>query len=200
MNKFSLDSGRQSQKKKTRQNIISSTQELMSKGTPFSLEDVAEHSNTSRATVYRYFSNIDILCSEAVLDIQTKPTDKLVEECEHLPLSEQILYIQNYFNQLAINNEVAFRKYLSVYLKDEFSEDKSSLRGARRTAALHLILSPFKKKLGEETYTKLIVSACTLMGFEPLIVTKDVCGLDSKSSKEYLSWSLEMLLKGCGVN
>ena len=72
MNNFSLNTGRQSQKKKTRQNILETTQKLLSKGQKFTLEDVAKHSNTSRATVYRYFSNIDILCSEASIDINTK--------------------------------------------------------------------------------------------------------------------------------
>lgn len=194
MNNFSLNTGRQSQKKKTRQNILETTQKLLSKGQKFTLEDVAKHSNTSRATVYRYFSNIDILCSEASIDINTKSPETLFEECKHLPLTNQILYIQDYYNQLSIDNEVAFRKYLSIYLKEDFSDTKKSIRGARRTAALELVLSPYKKQLGKD-YKNLIVSATTLMGIESLITTKDVCLLKNSTAKKTLCWALETLLK-----
>lgn len=199
MNKFSLNTGRQTQKKKTRQKILDSAQNLMTIGKPFSLEDVAKHSNTSRATVYRYFSNIDILCSEAGIDIHTKSPEKLVEECNHLPITEQILYIQNYYNKLAIDNEAAFRKYLSIYLKEDYSNQKNSVRGARRASALILALQPFKRKISKNNYQNLIASATALMGIEPLITTKDVCKLSNNDAKSALSWGLEMLLKGSGI-
>jgi hypothetical protein len=168
----------------------------MAKGKSYSLEDVAEHSNTSRATVYRYFSNIDILCSEAGIDINTKPPEELVEECKHLPIIEQVLYIQDYYNQLAIDNEIAFRKYLSVYLKEDYSKKKKLVRGARRTATLKLILEPYKEKMGGKNYKNLINSATSLMGIEPLITTKDVCKLSNNEAKKTLAWGLELILKG----
>lgn len=196
MNTISLKSGRQSQKRKTRQNILASAQKLLSMGQPFTLEDVAKHSKTSRATVYRYFSNIDILCSEAGIDFHTKTPEELIEDSKHLSLLEQILYVQNYFNELSFNNEAAFRKYLSVYLKEDFTNKIGTVRGARRTATLELVLESYKKKLGESTYKKLIANATVLMGIEPVIITKDVVGLDNSSAKKSLAWGFEMLLKG----
>ena len=41
-----------------------------------------------------------------------------------------------------------------------------------------------------------MVLATTLMGMEPFIVTKDVCGLDNEASKEVLRWGLELIIKG----
>jgi len=35
-----------------------------------------------------------------------------------------------------------------------------------------------------------------LMGIEPLIVTKDVCGLDNRESIELMKWGMELMLKG----
>ena len=194
MNKFSLETGRQSQKKKTRQHILEATQKLLSEGGSFSLEDVAKYSETSRATVYRYFSNIDILCSEAAIDLNTKSPETLLNECRELSLTDQILYLQNYFNELTIENEAAFRKYLSVYLKEDFSANKKSVRGARRTAALKLVLEPYKKSLGTD-YNNLIVASTALMGIEPMITAKDVCLLDNKAAKSHLKWGLKLLLK-----
>ena len=198
MKNMSLDTGRKTQKKKTRQKLLETTQKLLSTGKSFNLEDVAKHSNTSRATVYRYFSNIDILCSEAGIDIKTKTPESLVEECKDLPIIEQILFIQEYYNQLTINNEGAFRKYLSVYLKEDYSDTKKSVRGARRTATLELALKPFKSKLGKN-YQNLIATATALMGIEPMITSKDVCNFDNNQAKKSLTWALKTILENCNL-
>lgn len=198
MNNMSLTTGRQSQKKKTRQKLLETAQELLSKGLSFTLEDVAQHSNTSRATVYRYFSNIDILCSEAGIDIHTKSPEILIQESKHLSVLEQILFIQDYYNQLSLDNEPGFRKYLSIYLKEEISVSKKSVRGARRTATLELALKPYKKQLGND-YQNIITSATVLMGIEPMITTKDVCKLKNKSAKQSLAWALKTLLENYGL-
>ncbi|WP_250433725.1 TetR/AcrR family transcriptional regulator [Hanstruepera flava] len=198
MKNISLDTGRKTQKKKTRQKLLETTQKLLSTGKSFTLEDVAKHSKTSRATVYRYFSNIDILCSEAGIDINTKSPESLVEACKDLPIIDQILFIQDYYNRLSINNEAAFRKYLSVYLKEDFSVSKKSVRGARRTATLKLALQPYKSQLGEN-YQNIIASATALMGIEPMITAKDVCKLNNTQAQKSLSWALKTLLQNCGL-
>ncbi|MBR9913476.1 MAG: TetR/AcrR family transcriptional regulator [Algicola sp.] len=191
-----LETGRKAQKKKTRKQLLQSAQDLLSLGKPFSLEDVAKHSNTSRATVYRYFSNIDVLCSEAGLDIHTKSPDTLFDEFQHLSIIERIIAIQNYYNQLALDNEMAFRTYLSVYLKD----DKSATRGSRRVESLKLALSPVRDQIQKKEYHHLIHSATILMGIEPMIAAKDVCQLSNEKAIETLKWTLQILLEKTILN
>ncbi|WP_370477489.1 TetR/AcrR family transcriptional regulator [Tamlana flava] len=194
MSNISLNTGRSEQKQKTRRKILDSAKELLQKGEKMSLENVAEASKISRATIYRYFSNIDILCSEAGLDIFTHSTETIFQESKHLPIIERILYIQNYFNDLAINNEPAFRKYLSIYLDEDVSLKKESLRGSRRTAALKLALIPYKSDLDISVYNYLINVSTSLMGIEPIITTKDVCHLNNEDAKESLAWGLKIIL------
>jgi hypothetical protein len=198
MNNISLSTGRQSQKRQTRQKLLRTAQILLAKGQPFTLEDVAKQSNTSRATVYRYFSNIDILCSEAGIDINTKSPETLVEESKHLTLIDQILFIQDYYNQLSLDNEAAFRKYLSVYLKEDFLTLQKSVRGARRTTTLELALKPYKKQLGKD-YQNIITSSTILMGIEPMITAKDVCKLKNDKVKKSLSWALKTILNNYDI-
>ncbi|UKM65650.1 TetR/AcrR family transcriptional regulator [Flavobacteriaceae bacterium GSB9] len=195
MSNISLNTGRTKQKQKTRRKILDTTKELLKKGEKLSLEKVAKASSVSRATIYRYFSNIDILCSEAGLDMFTSSTTTIFQDIKDLPITERILYIQNYFNDLAIDNEPAFRKYLSIYLNEDVSNKKESLRGSRRTAALKLALVPYRNKLDAQTYNNLIATATSLMGIESIICAKDVCNLDNRTSKEALSWGLKTILK-----
>lgn len=200
MSNISLDTGRSKQKQKTRQKILDTTKQLLQKGQNLSLEDVAEASGISRATIYRYFSNIDILCSEASLDVFTYSTAAIFQETKDLPIIERILYIQNYFNDLALDNEPSFRKYLSIYLKQDMSNKKESIRGSRRTAALKLALIPYRNQLDSTVYNHLITAATALMGIEPIIISKDVCHLDNNEAKKSLTWGLKTILQSVFKN
>ncbi len=175
--------------------ILASTKRLMQDERKISLEDVAKEARISRATIYRYFSNIELLILEASLDIQHKSPDQLLEDVETMSLTERIFYIQKHYNKLARENEVGFRRYLSAVLSESITS-KEKLRGARRIKSLNKALKPFKSKLNEPTYTRLINISSVLMGIDSLVVCKDVCNLSSKESETVLRWGLEMILKG----
>ncbi|WP_136482556.1 TetR/AcrR family transcriptional regulator [Cognatitamlana onchidii] len=193
MTNSSLNTGRSKQKQLTRQNILRTTQKLLEQQTPLTLEEVAQAAGISRATIYRYFSNIDVLYSEASLDLVTHSTASIFKDIEHLSVVDRILHIQSYFNKLALRNEMAFRTYLSIYLKE--SETAKSTRGSRRTAALKLAIQPYRHQIPKKDYQKLITVATALMGIEPFVVGKDVCGLTSEETEKHLNWGLKTILE-----
>jgi len=192
MNEY-LNSGRSNQKLKTRNKILSSAQKLLNKETFFSLDEVAEVSGLSRATVYRYYSNVELLAAEAALNIYTHPPEKIYSDLKEQDLTEKILGIQRYFNQLAIDHEASFRKFLSIALSTTQDIPK---RGARRTETVKLALEQHKTNWPPQVLQNFIYIATVLMGIEPLIVTKDVCQLDDKQSSDVLRWGLQMLIRG----
>lgn len=195
MNKLPLDKGRVHQKLKTRVSILSAAKRLMKKSEKITLEDVAKEANISRATIYRYFSNIDLLIMEASLDIQHLSADQIKEETNELSLVERILFIQEHYNSLAQKNETGFRRYLSAALTESIT-NKKKVRGARRVESLKKSLEPFKARLPKEQYERLINIASVLMGIDALIVAKDVCGLNNDESSELLKWGIQMIVKG----
>ncbi|CAN0601537.1 unnamed protein product, partial [Ectocarpus sp. 12 AP-2014] len=65
MNDDYINTGRKNQKQETRDKIIESAQYFLNKGIEFNLEDVAGRTGVSRATIYRYYSNVQILAEEA---------------------------------------------------------------------------------------------------------------------------------------
>ena len=194
MNSVSLSSGRKIQKQKTRLKILNTVQELLKQGKKLSLEDVAKASNISRATIYRYFSNIDLLCSEASLELLTNSTENTFLETQHFPIIDRILYIQDYFNELAINNEAAFRKYLSIYLKEDDSYKTKISKSSKRMAALKLALIPYRNQIDRDVYNKLLSVSTALMGIESIITSKDICNLNNRETKASLAWGLRIIL------
>ncbi len=186
-----FNSGRTNQKLETRSKILASAQFFLSKGVKFNLEDVAKKSGISRATVYRYYSSVDVLSTEAGLDISTKSPENIHKELSNLSFDKQILGIQDYFNNLAIRHENTFRKYLSTVVVSDALEAK---RGARRKRTLKLALeSTLLSKKDKEDFSNIFT---ILMGIEPLIVSKDVCGLDNKESIRLLKLAMKSMLKG----
>ncbi len=187
-----LGTGRRNQKLKTRDKILKNTQSLMENGEDFTLEDVAKKAEISRATIYRYYSRVDILAAEAVLDLNTKSSEEIIDEVKNLDLKDAIIAIQEYFNNLTLDHETGFRKYMSVILS---AEQNIKMRGARRKKTLLMLLQERTSDMNPTEREKLANLATVLMGIEPLVVTKDVCHLNNEQSKEVLSWGLKKILE-----
>lgn len=187
--------GRIKQKLQTRSEILKAARVMMHKKKKITIADIAKKANISRATMYRYYSNIDILFTEASLHIQHKTPDQLSEEVQEMNLKDRILHIQNHYMVSAQKNEVGFRRYLSAVLTESIVS-KKQLRGARRVESLNKALEPFKVNLDNDTFKKLISTSSVLMGIDPLITCKDVCKLNNEETNETLEWAIEMLVKG----
>ena len=166
----------------------------MARGTVFNLEDVTMESGMSRATVYRYFSSIDVLMAEAGLYIKTRSPEEILKSLSDKSSRERILGIQKYYNKLSLDNEEAFRKYLGIVLSQK---PKKFKRGARRVKTLEMALRNKDLLMDEKDLTMLIRSATVLMGIEAMIVTRDVCGLGKQESTKTLGWALDKILDAC---
>ena len=191
-----LQSGRAEQKLKTRERILVAAQQLMAGSANASLEEVAKAAGISRATMYRYFPNADILASEVGLHFEAKSTDQLAAEVENLPLEKSLRYVQRYFNNLTQEHEFTFRKFLSASLSESLKESSSTYRGARRVAIAQHIIGQKGKNLSEADQKKLISISAVLSGIEPFIVNRDVNNINAEGSDELLGWALEKILKG----
>ncbi|WP_324719989.1 TetR/AcrR family transcriptional regulator [Salinimicrobium sp. HB62] len=187
-----LGTGRRNQKLLTRDKILESAQDLMGKGDDFTLEDIAKKAKISRATIYRYYSSVEILAAEAILDLNTKSSEEIILEVKDLELKEAILAIQDYYNNLTIDHEAGFRKYMSFVLNADKSKE---LRGARRKKTLLMLLQERVKDMNPVELENLANLATVLMGIEPFIVTKDVCHLNNEQSKEILKWGMDKVLE-----
>lgn len=190
-----LKEGRVNQKLQTRSEILNSAQILLNKEPQITLEKVAEHAGISRATIYRYFSNIELLTTEALLHTHFLSPDELQLKVEGLTMEETVHALQQHYNTISQEHELVFRRYLSVTLKESIIS-KKKLRGARRVEALKLALKPFEGILSKEDHKRLIHVSTLLMGIDALLVCKDVCELNDEEANKLLEWALDLILAG----
>jgi len=189
-NKY-VDSGRRTQKLKTSHKIFEAAQNLMKKEDVLTLENIAKEANISRATIYRYYSNIETLTSELALSLQDVDPESFALVNSQLSVEEQILKIQDYYLNFTFKNEVTFRKFLGSLLNSESTKGK---RAGRRIIALEKVLSTKQHNLSSNDKKHLVNIASLFMGIEALILTKDVCNLSNKDARQSLQWGLQMLL------
>lgn len=187
------NTGRKDQKLQTRKKILETARQLLQERGDYTLEDVAREAEISRATIYRYYSNVDLLSSEAVLDMQASTPEAVCDSLKSTELKDKMIEIQDYYNQLVLDNEAAFRKYLGVVINDKTA---ATGRSARRVETMRLALQKEGKHISKKDIQCLIHVAAVLMGVEAVIVAKDVCGLNNQQLKKTLNRGLEMMIKG----
>jgi len=192
-----LQSGRREQKLNTRSKILMAAHTILENGKALTMEAVAKEANISRATIYRYYSNVDSLSTELILHLHIPNKEDMVEELKTQQLDTALLSIQNTYLDFILENEAAARKFLGAILS---SSDPKLVRGKNRLMALQYYFASKNVAWDKKTTEKLIHVAVLLMGIESVIVSKDVCGLDAKKSKETLRWGLKMMLKGISTS
>lgn len=170
---------------------------ILEKGEDLTMESIAKEARISRATIYRYYSNIDSLSTELILHLNIPNKENMVKELKEEKLSTALLSIQNTYLDFILDNEAAARKFLGAVLS---SSDSKLVRGKNRLQALQFYFDANKSQWNKEETEKFIHIAVLLMGIESIIVSKDVCGLDDRKAKETLQWGLEMILKGISVS
>ena len=191
-----LQSGRKNQKQETRKKILSAAQQLLQAAKELTMEDIAEKAGISRATIYRYYANIDALSTELLLQLNVPDPSALMEQYQHSSTQEALLGMQKAYLKFVLDNENTSRKFLAAVLS---SSNPKLQRGQNRISAVRNYFDSNTSELDPKTKNKLIHIAVVLMGIESIIATKDVCDLDDPTATETLSWGLQMILKGCNI-
>ena len=192
MNKH-LESGRTAQKQQTRRKILLAANQLLEKGIGLSMEAIAKEAAISRATIYRYYSSIDSLATELILQLNVPTQPQIDKVVTGKNLKADLTNIQEIYLNFILENEVASRKFLGAVLS---SADPKLERGKNRLHALTHYFEQFPSSFAAKDHQNLINVSVLLMGIESIIVSKDVCGLEADEAKNALRWGLEMILKG----
>ncbi len=158
------------------------------------MEDIAEKAGISRATIYRYYTNVDAISTELLLQLNVPDPTVLMEQYKNSSLLEAMLGFQKAYLKFALDNEKTSRKFLAAVLS---SSNPKLQRGQNRISAIGAYFDSNTIALDMKTKNKLKNISVVLMGIESIIATKDVCDLTTAESIETLEWGLEMIIKGC---
>jgi len=68
-------------------------------------------------------------------------------------------------------------------------------RGYRRVQWIERALEPAREKLSRVEFNRLVSALCVLIGWEPLVVLKDVRSLDGKEADDVLTFAVRAVVE-----
>lgn len=169
--------------------------ELLAAGESPSVADVAAAAEVSRRTVYSYFPSLDHLLADASLGLLSEAdTGRALEELSEEGAEARIEALAREVQSMGPEAERLGRKLLALTAEAPPPED-GPRRGYRRVGWIEAALEPARAELGEERFERLVSALAMVIGFEPLLVQRDVRGLSPEQGAELSAWAARALLR-----
>lgn len=188
---------RNRQRYRTRKDILRAATRLAKTGGKPTMDSVAEEALVSRATLYRYFPNMEALLVEASLDIEVPSPDELfANETETDPV-ERVDKAEMAVHKMIYDNEQALRHMLSgaVILAGKAQTSDTLVRQNRRTPLIEAALAPVRDQMKKSDYDRLCASLALVFGPESMIVYKDILHLSPQKARGIKRWMLQTLIQ-----
>jgi len=189
-------SGRAAQRRRTRAAIVAATRQLVADGKTPSIDEIAAAADVSRRTIYMYFPTVDqllldatvALLSEATIDAALDPDrfgDDVIARTDALA---QTLV------ELAPDTLPLGRKIIRLTV-DAPPADGGERRGYRRVEWIERAVEPLRDRVTAEQYERLVSALSLILGWEAMVVLRDVRGLDETREAEVVRWASTALVE-----
>ena len=193
------NAGRPAQRRRTRNAIVTAAMTLLAMGTTPSVEDVAAAAEVSRRTVYMHFPTFDQLLIDATVGaLSQESVDRAIvagrEDDEDVEgrVERMVRALHGVTPEVERLGRSLIR--LTVDAPARTGRDVPR-RGYRRVEWIESALSPWRARLGPARWRRLVNALAMVVGWEALIVQRDVCGLSAADGEELSVWAARALLR-----
>jgi AcrR family transcriptional regulator len=187
--------GRVAQRRRTRAAIIAATQRLLKDGPDPSIEEIAAEADVSRRTIYMYFPTLDQLVTDATSGLLAEKTvDPLLDSPGFS--ADPVERVDQFARSLLEIADEALplgRRILRLTVDSEPLPD-APRRGYRRMEWLARVVEPLRPQLTDEQYERLTSALAVVLGWEAMIVLRDVRGLDATDEERVMRWTARTLV------
>jgi len=188
---------RPGQRRRTRKAIIDATIALLARGHTPSVADVAAAADVSRRTVYLYFPTFDQLLIDATLGALSQASvDRAIETAaDGDRVEDRVERMVRALHRVTPEVERLGRSLIRLTVDGAHgATDGVPRRGYRRVEWIEHALSPLKARLRPAQWRRLVAALAMVVGWEALIVQRDVCGLSASESEALSVWAARALL------
>ena len=197
MNVSRQDSGRSLQQRRTRLAIVQAAARILAEGRQPTVAEAADAALVSRATAYRYFRSQRALLVDAALQA-THPD--LHPALEKVPAGDVVARFDTVCStifELVVANEALMRTMLQVTQEEWLAnrESQPALRQGRRLEWIEAALHPLRSRLPPAELDRLVHALAAVVGVEPYLVLRDVCGLDAEAALATMRWAGRVLIE-----
>lgn len=184
---------RDAQRRRTRKAIVTAAAELLADGQTPSIAEIAEAADVSRRTVYMYFPTVEQLLADAALEaLRTTVDPQFVLKGDAAERVEAMVRaVQANGTATEELGRTIIRHTIGTGAPDDTSAEPR--RGYRRVEWIELALEPARAQLGEDKFERLVSALTLLIGWEALIVLRDIRGLSPTEAEDVSAWAARAL-------
>jgi AcrR family transcriptional regulator len=190
----SSTSERTAQKRRTRKAIVDAAIRLIAEGHTPSVEEVAAAADVSRRTVYMYFPTFDQLLLDATAGALSQPSvERALEAAAHMDnVDERVRQMTRAIMTVTPDVERLGRALIRLTIDSRstgLARQGLPRRGYRRIGWIETAVGPLRKELGPVKFRRLVNALAMVVGWEALVVQRDVCGLTAHQGQELSVWA-----------
>jgi AcrR family transcriptional regulator len=187
--------GRVAQRRRTREAIVAATKRLLAEGGSPSVDAIAAAADVSRRTVYMHFPTLDQLVLDATVGMLSEGrVDAMLDPDRHGDDAlARVDGLVQALVALAPETLPLGRKIIRLTVDADAPAD-GARRGFRRRQWIERAVEPLRPRLSDEQFTRLVSALSVLLGWEAMVVLRDVAGLDPAEEERTLRWSARTLV------
>lgn len=190
--------GREAQRRRTRNAIIEAATRLVADGASPSVDEIAAAADVSRRTIYMHFPTLDQLVLDATVGALSQAVvDAAIAEAAADGDAEARLdaLVQAVVGSAPTTLELG-RRMIALTAAAPTPAPGTPRRGYRRVAWLERALEPVRPHLSAPAFERLVSALALVVGWEAMIVLRDIRGLDAEQELDTLRWTATTLLRG----
>ena len=188
-----LQTGRTSQKARTRDALIAAARRLLAEGVTPTLEAAAAEASIGRTTAYRYFPNSRALLAATHPELEMRSL--LGPDPPADPLARLEIVAESLTRRI-VEHEPEYRAQLRLALEGEPAGSESlPLRRGRRIAWVEDALSPLRGLMPEPELRRLVYGIGATIGIEAFVWLTDMAGLSREEAAQVMRTNARTLLR-----
>jgi AcrR family transcriptional regulator len=193
------ESGRAAQRRRTRKAIVAAAAELLAEGRTPSVAEVAEAAEVSRRTVYMYFPTLTHLLIDASLrSIARETVEPALDAVDaDADIEARVETMTRAVQRLFASTEQQGRTLLRLTIDGGWGDrpPDQPRRGYRRVEWIERALAPLRGRLDAPSFERLVSALAMVIGWEALIVERDVRTLSPDEAEDVSAWAARALVR-----
>lgn len=201
--------GRVNQRNRTRKAIVDAAMTLLARGETPTVDAVAKAAEVSRRTVYMYFPTLDQLLLDATAGVLAQQAGGRSDRSDwndddvEVRVEKLARSVQSMSPELERLGRALIRLTVETGAGDGGSSRAAGregsraapLRGYRRVDWIERALEPVRARLDSRRYERLVSALAMVIGWEALIVQRDIRKLSPAAGEEVSAWAARALLR-----
>ena len=190
---------RPAQRRRTRKAIVDAAVGLLARGGTPSVADVAAAADVSRRTVYLYFPSFDQLLIDATVGAlsQAQVDRAIAAPADGDSADDRLERMVRALHDISPDVERLGRALirLTVEAGAPAPARDAPRRGYRRVEWIESALAPLRGRITRAAWRRLVAALAMVVGWEALIVQRDVLGLSISEGADLSVWAAHALLQ-----